>query len=115
MAREIIDVVTKEDGDERLDQFVGRFYGGRTRGTVEAVLDANPALPPLDRFRRQAQGSRCRRSRMIPATAIPSGPGIDRYGLAHPHHPDHRSFWLQYHPEARSGVSWSDDHRPGRL
>jgi phage tail protein X len=50
MAREIIDVVTKEDGDERLDQFVGRFYGGRTRGTVEAVLDANPGLAALGPF-----------------------------------------------------------------
>jgi phage tail protein X len=46
---EIIGTVITDDGTERLDQFVGRLYG-RTLGTVEAVLEANPGLAALGAY-----------------------------------------------------------------
>ena len=49
MAYEILETIIKEDGQERLDQFVGRIYGF-TDKAVEAVLDANPGLAALGAF-----------------------------------------------------------------
>ena len=49
MAYEILETIIKQDGFERLDQFVGRIYGF-TDKAVEAVLDANPGLAALGAF-----------------------------------------------------------------
>ena len=49
MAGDILGKAVKEDGAERLDLWINRLYG-RTLGTVEAVMDANPGLAELGVF-----------------------------------------------------------------
>lgn len=49
MAVEILGKAIKDDEGERLDLWINRLYG-RTLGTLEAVMDANPGLAELGVF-----------------------------------------------------------------